>query len=71
MGVSDELDPDLVQLGAIVAPLRQAHQGRGVAQAQAVVGRHGAADALRDHQYELAEVERDLEEKNELWANWS
>jgi len=28
------------------------------------------ADALRNTQVDLAEVERDLESKNELWANW-
>ncbi|QDU65748.1 ABC-F family ATP-binding cassette domain-containing protein [Engelhardtia mirabilis] len=29
------------------------------------------ADALRGHQFDLAEVERDLEDKNRLWENWS
>ena len=29
------------------------------------------ADALREHQFRLAEIERDLESKNEEWANWS
>ena len=29
------------------------------------------ADKLADCQYRLAEVERDLEQKNEEWANWS
>jgi tetrahydromethanopterin S-methyltransferase subunit G len=28
-------------------------------------------DALREHQFRLAEIERDLESKNEEWANWS
>ena len=29
------------------------------------------AEALREHQYRLAEIERDLEQKNEEWANWA